>query len=103
MLNAHKIKLDGPPIGYAANTALEGEKAAVQIRGFLYSDEPVALLNVLESFQASVLAFLPPEVRCPPDQIRHVAAAIPPDGETAVWMNELSPRAETPRCGGLGT
>lgn len=52
MLNAYKIKLDGPPIGYAANTALEGEKAAVQIRGFLCSDEPVALLNVLESFSS---------------------------------------------------
>lgn len=88
----YQIKLAGAPIGYAINTALDGEGAAVQIRGFLCFDDPKVLLSVLESHQASVLAFLPPEARISPDQIRHVAAIIRPDGETTVWLNELSPR-----------
>jgi hypothetical protein len=56
----YKIKLSGAPIGYAVSTALEGEEAAVQVRGFLCFDQPMVLLAMLESYQASVLAFLPP-------------------------------------------
>ncbi len=85
----YDIKLDGPPIGISRSTALEGEGMAIQVQGFFCFDEPDVLLAVLDSFESSVLAFLPPEARLPPDAIRHAAAVIRPDERTTVWVNEV--------------
>lgn len=84
----HKIKLDGPHVGYALTAARNGDTVTVETCGFYCDEDGDALVRRLDGL-SSLLNRLPPSYPRKPSSVDHLLAVMDRSGTTTLFVNEL--------------
>lgn len=87
-----EINLGMPPAGYAVSAARRGELAQVQYLEFTSTEDGQHFIKRLEGLPNQILQKLPNPI--PPSQVDSLLAVCFPRGKTAVYVNEVIPRAQ---------
>lgn len=86
----YRVRLERPPSGIAINAGREGDQIAIAYRDFTSSEDGDLFISRLEGLPATILSLLPASPQVRPSTIDHLVALVKPDGETEVFVNELT-------------
>lgn len=85
----YNITFEGLPTGYALTSARTAGKRAVQVKGFVSSEDGEELITKLEGLPQHILSMLPSSLPILPSTVNSLLAVIRKDNTATVYLNEV--------------